>query len=89
MLSSIMKNMNESNYQVKSAFEGTFQGCTNYVGSLTNQGVQLAPYHDLNSVVPQALKDEIKALEAKIVLGEISDTGCISFPGLCPVGLYP
>jgi basic membrane protein A len=90
MLSSIMKNMNESNYQVvKSAFEGTFQGCTNYVGSLANQGVQLAPYHDLDSLVPQALKDEIKALEAKIVLGEISDAGCISFPGFCPVGLYP
>ena len=42
MLSSIMKNMNELNDQVvKSAFEGTFQGCTNYVGSLTNQGVHL------------------------------------------------
>jgi len=89
LLTSIMKGMNESNYQVvKSAFEGKFQGCTNYVGSIANNGVQIAPYHDTDSKVPQALKDEITALTTKIASGEIADTGCVSFPALCPTGLY-
>jgi basic membrane protein A len=89
LLTSIMKGLNEANYEVtKAAFEGTFQGCMNYVGSLANNGVGIAPYHDLDSKVPQALKDEVNALKAKIVSGEISDTGCVSFPALCPTGLY-
>jgi hypothetical protein len=31
----------------------------------------MAPYHDLDSKVPQALKDEITALEAALVDGTV------------------
>jgi basic membrane protein A len=85
ILTSIMKNMDTSVYEViKSVKDGTFKGCTNYIGSLANGGVQIAPYHDLDSKVPAALKAEIEALKAKIISGEISDTGCVSYPDYCP-----
>jgi basic membrane protein A len=89
ILTSIMKNMDTSNFSVvKDALEGNFKGCTNYVGDLTNNGVGIAPYHDLDSKVPADLKAEVEALKAKILSGEITDTGCISFPDFCPGGLY-
>jgi len=89
ILTSIMKNMDTSVYDViKSAKDGTFKGCTNYVGSLANNGVGIASYHDLDSKVPAELKAEIEALKAKIISGEITDTGCLSYPAYCPAGLY-
>jgi basic membrane protein A and related proteins len=89
MLSSIMKNMAQSQYDlIHETMQGKFAGCTNYIGSMDNDGVALAPYHDLDSQVPAALKAEIEALKAKIVSGELKDTGCISFPNSCPSGLY-
>ena len=48
----------------------------------------IAPYHDLDSAVPAELKAEIEDLQAKIISGEITDTGCISYPDYCPGGLY-
>ena len=90
MLTSIMKGLGQAHYDViKSAMDGTFAGCTDYVGSLANNGVAMADYHDLSSQVPDDLKAEIEALKAKIISGEISDTGCISYPDWCPTGLYP
>jgi basic membrane protein A len=46
-------------------------GGANYVGTLANGGVVMSPYHDFDSVIPQALKDEITALQAKIASGEV------------------
>ena len=46
-----------------------------YVGSLQNEGVGLAPFHDFNSEVPQELKDEIDALRQAIIDGDVSVTG--------------
>jgi basic membrane protein A len=89
MLSSVMKNMDNSVYAViESVVNDEFEGCTNYVGSLENEGVGLAPYHDLDSAVPADLKAEIEDLKAKIISGEITDAGCISYPDWCPTGLY-
>jgi len=85
ILTSIMKNMDTSVFEViQAAKDGTFKGCTNYIGSLANNGVQIASYHDLDSKVPAELKAEIEALKAKIISGEISDTGCVSYPDYCP-----
>lgn len=89
ILTSVMKNMDASNYAVvKAALEGNFRGCTNYVGDLANGGVGIAPYHDLADAVPDELEAEIEALKAQIISGEISDTGCLSYPDWCPGGLY-
>jgi basic membrane protein A len=90
MLTSVMKNMDNSVYDViKDTMEGKFKGCGVYVGGLANGGVGIAPYHDLDSAVPAELKAEVEDLKAKIISGEIADTGCVSFPQHCPGGLYP
>ena len=89
ILTSVMKKMDNSCYAViEDALNDRFKGCDVYIGDLKNGGVGLAPYHDLASAVPDALQQEIKDLQEKIISGEISDTGCISFPGNCPGGLY-
>jgi basic membrane protein A len=89
LLTSVMKNMDTSCYEViKATMDGEFDGCGTYVGDLENSGVGLAPYHDLESTIPDDLKKEIEDLRAKIISGEISDAGCISFPQHCPGGLY-
>jgi basic membrane protein A len=89
MLTSVMKNMDNSVYAViEDVVNDTFEGCVNYIGSLENDGVGLASYHDLDSAVPADLKAEIEDLKAKIISGEITDTGCLSYPDWCPTGLY-
>jgi len=88
MLSSVMKNMSNSVFSViEAAVNGTFVGCTDYVGTIANDGVGLAPYHDLEDAIPDALKAEIEALTEQIRTGEITDTGCVSYPQHCG-GLY-
>jgi basic membrane protein A len=89
LLTSVMKKMNNSVFAViKDTMDGNFNGCGVYVGDLVNDGVGIAPYHDLDSAVPDELKAEIEDLRQKIISGEISDTGCISYPQHCPGGLY-
>jgi basic membrane protein A len=55
---------------VTSTANGTFKG-GNYVGTLANGGVALAPFHDFDSKVPAALKNELAQLKAGIVDGSI------------------
>jgi basic membrane protein A len=89
MLTSVMKNMDNSVYDViKATVDGEFDGCGVYVGELANDGVGIAPYHDLESAVPDDLKAEVEELRQKVISGEIADTGCISYPEHCPGGLY-
>lgn len=89
LLTSVLKNMDTSVYVViEDVVNGEFEGCTNYIGTLENDGVGLAPYHDLESAVPDDLKAEVEELKAAIISGEISDTGCISYSDWCPTGLY-
>lgn len=89
ILTSIMKQMDNSCYAViKDSMEGKFDGCGTYVGDLANNGVAIAPFHDLESAVPADLAAEVEDLKAKIISGEITDTGCVSYPENCPVGLY-
>jgi basic membrane protein A len=47
-------------------------GGTNYVGTLENEGVTISPFHDLDSLVSQEVKDGIEALRAKIVDGSVT-----------------
>jgi basic membrane protein A len=89
LLTSVMKKMDNSVYDViEATMEGEFDGCGVYVGELANDGVGLAPYHDLEDAVPDDLKAEIETLREQIISGEISDTGCLSYPDWCPPGLY-
>jgi basic membrane protein A len=43
-----------------------------FIGTLENDGVGLAPYHDFEDLVPQELKDEVDQLREQIVSGEIT-----------------
>jgi basic membrane protein A and related proteins len=42
-----------------------------YVGTLANDGVQLAPFHDLDSAVPSELKSELDQIKKDIVDGKL------------------
>ena len=55
---------------IASVVDGTFAGGVT-VGTLANGGVGLAPFHDLDASVPQALKDQIETLKAGISDGSV------------------
>jgi basic membrane protein A len=56
------------------AADGSLQGGSGSIGTLANNGVQLAPYHDFDSKVPSDLKSEIDKLKADISSGTIKVT---------------
>lgn len=71
-LTSVMKGMAEGvEAVVVDAAAGEF---TNepYVGTLENDGVGVAPFHDFESVVPEGLEAELDTLSAAIVSGDIT-----------------
>ncbi len=55
---------------IYSAQGGTFKG-GNYIGTLKNGGVALAPFHQWNSKVPASLKKELAQVQAGIESGMI------------------
>jgi basic membrane protein A len=66
-LTSITKRMDATVRQViEMVMTDTFQGGL-IVGSLENGGVDLAPFHDLDSAVPNALKADLADLRAAII----------------------
>jgi basic membrane protein A len=71
-LTSILKNMDVSAFEtVQSVIDGTFTGGL-FVGTLENEGVGLAEYHEFDSAVPQELKFKIEELRRGIIDGTIS-----------------
>ncbi len=73
LLTSVEKVINVAVYNsVKDVINGTFQGGTNYVGTLANKGVDIAPFHDNDSKVPDALKAELAQVRADLISGAIT-----------------
>ncbi len=71
-LTSIMKRMDSTVAQViEKTMKGEFAGGL-LVGTLENGGVGIAPFHDMDSIVPDDLKAELQALQAGIIDGRIS-----------------
>jgi basic membrane protein A len=71
LLTSVMKGIDVSvKDAVLSAINGTFKG-GNYVGTLKNQGVAIAPYHDFDSQIPAKIKADIETIKAGIIAGTI------------------
>ncbi|GAA1170457.1 BMP family ABC transporter substrate-binding protein [Ornithinimicrobium humiphilum] len=71
MLTSVMKGIGAAVQDtVREAANGNF---TNepYVGTLENEGVGLAPFHDFESEVPQELVDKIEEYKQQIISGEL------------------
>lgn len=70
-LTSVMKGIQTSvKTAVVDAKNGTFKG-GNYVGTLANGGVALAPFHDFASKVPASLQAELAQIKAGIISGSI------------------
>ena len=70
-LTSIVKRMDATVYQVIERVQsGAFEGGV-IVGTLENGGVDLAPFHDLASEVPEALMTELVEIRAGIIGGSI------------------
>jgi basic membrane protein A len=70
-LTSVQKKMDNAVHDtVVAAAGGDFEGGL-YVGTLENDGVGIAPYHDYEDSVPSEVQDQIAALTEQIISGEI------------------
>ncbi|WP_221625371.1 BMP family lipoprotein [Homoserinimonas aerilata] len=71
LLTSIRKGMDISTYEaVLSAGKGTFDTAA-YVGTLDNEGVSIADFHDWSSKVKPELAGELDTLKADIISGKV------------------
>lgn len=74
-LSTVVKNISLTVQDaVNKLSAGTLQGGTGSIGTLANNGVELAPYHNFDSKVPADLKSEIDKLKQDIIAGTIKVT---------------
>jgi basic membrane protein A len=64
---------------IKSSSGGALGG-KDYVGTLANNGVLLAPFHDYDSQIQQSTKDEITALKDALVSGSVKVCSFIGAP---------
>ena len=72
VLTSVIKQIGQSVYDtIEEAATAGFSA-EPYVGTLENEGVGLAPFHDFDAEVPQELKDAVTDLQEQIVAGEIT-----------------
>jgi basic membrane protein A and related proteins len=71
-LTTIEKHMDLAVFDtVQSVLDDTFKGGL-YVGTLENDGVGIAEFQELDSQVPQELKDKLEELKAGIIDGSVS-----------------
>lgn len=77
-LTSILKGIKTAtNAVVTDAAAGSFSN-EPYVGTLENDGVGMAPFHDFESKVNSSLRGEIDDIKAKIISGDITVTSYLS-----------
>ncbi len=70
-LTSVMKNMDETVFDViQNTVEGNFVGGV-YVGTLENGGVGIAHFHKLDKFISDELKAELEEIQEAIIRGEI------------------
>jgi basic membrane protein A len=76
-LTSVMKKINVAVYDtIKKVLDGNFQGgTTNY--TIADGGVDLAPFHNFDSQVPEELKTEIAQAKADLISGAITVDGVL------------
>jgi basic membrane protein A and related proteins len=71
ILTSVLKNMDVAVRDVSlAAADDSFESGTN-LGTLENDGVGIAPFHDFEEQVPQEVKDRLEELRQQIIDGEI------------------
>lgn len=70
-LTSVTKRMDATAFEViELAMSGSFEGGL-LVGTLDNGGVALAPFHDMDGLVPEGLRNQLESLQQQIIAGEL------------------
>jgi len=76
-LSSVQKKVDVAVYKtIEDVKNGKFKGGT-VVYALADGGVDLAPFHNFDSKVPQSLKDEIAQIKADLISGKLTVDGVL------------
>ncbi|SHJ30654.1 basic membrane protein A [Tessaracoccus bendigoensis DSM 12906] len=72
IMTSVMKAMDVAVFDtIKSAIDGDFSSDP-FVGTLENDGVSLAPFHDFESKMPEGLQSELDQIRDDIISGKIT-----------------
>jgi basic membrane protein A len=74
-LSSVTKNIDNAVSEIVANDAAGKWSKTDYVGSLSNDGVGLAPFHDFDSKVSEKVKSELKQIRSDIISGSIKIQG--------------
>ncbi|MCM0677129.1 BMP family ABC transporter substrate-binding protein [Micromonospora phytophila] len=76
IITTVVKNIPDAVKEavVKAANGEKLSSTPGYLGTLANNGVSLAPYHDFDSKVPAELKAEVDKLKADIAAGTVTVT---------------
>jgi len=74
LLTTVVKNIPDAvrDAVIKGAKGESLKPADGFVGTLKNNGVSIAPYHDFDSKVPADLKSEIDKLKADIIAGTVA-----------------
>ncbi|MBC7262957.1 MAG: extracellular solute-binding protein [Chloroflexi bacterium] len=76
-LTSVVKNMHVAVFEAcKAVALGNFKGGV-YVGTLKNNGVGIAPFHEFDAKVPDSLKAELEEIKAALIDGTITVNGVL------------
>ena len=71
ILTSVMKQIGPAVFDtVSESADGNFTS-EPYVGTLENEGVGLAPFHDFEDAVPAELQDQIAQYQEQIIAGDL------------------
>jgi basic membrane protein A len=80
LLSSVQKKIDVAVFKtIQDVVNGAFTGGT-VTYSLADGGVDLAPFHDHDSLVSQSLKDEIAQAKADLISGALTVDGVLATP---------
>ncbi|GAB4454479.1 MAG: hypothetical protein Kow0031_36460 [Anaerolineae bacterium] len=72
-LTSVVKRVNVAVFEaVKSMNDGSFAGGENFIGTLANGGVGLAPFNDYEAVVTDEMKEDLARIERSLSNGTLS-----------------
>ncbi len=78
VLTSVLKLIDVAVYNtIKDVVEGTFTGGT-VTYTISDGGVDIAPFHEFDSVGPQTLKAELAAIKAALIDGSLTVDGVIA-----------
>lgn len=72
LVTSNVKHVEQAIFDVvEQTIEDGFAGGTDYVGTLANGGVLLAPFHAFTDVIPPSMQIEIQEVKGKLIAGEL------------------